>query len=213
MPLSNGIRPMDNANPAKRLLVVEDDTDIAELLRLNLAEAALKSSNRAKARLHFEAAAALDPQQVEPQMHLAKIAFDEGAEDRGLVHLMKAAERNPHDRGLYRELLSRLTKREHWDDVLRFGELSLWNDPLNHELHLQLARAYEHARRHKQALFELESAALCEPEDIAAVYLAEALYYQRNGKRDQAQRSARRALEAGTKSSPEARTFLEGLSR
>lgn len=180
-------------------------------LRLNLASVAKKAGDSNRARQHLEAAAKIDPQQVEPYMRLAKLALDAGDERRGIAHLIKAAERTPHDRGLYRELLSRLTKQQRWDDVLRFGEMSLWNDPLNYELHLQLARAYEHQRRHDRVRFELESAALCEPEDMAAVHLAEAQYYKRANKRSQARKAARRAVEAGTKSSPAAQKLLSEL--
>lgn len=182
-------------------------------LRLNLAEVATKSGDRDAAIRHLKAASKLDPQQAEPHMHLAKLHLNAKNTNAAIDEMQKAADLTPHDRGLYRELLGRLFKAKRWDDLRRYGERSLWNDPLNAELHLQLAEAYDRTGASSKAAFELESARLCEPEDSAMVELAVARRYHRRGRKRQAIRAARRAIEAKTKSSAEAQRFLEKISR
>lgn len=182
-------------------------------LRMNLAEGARKSGDMAKAIAHYKAAVKLDPQQIEPHAHLAKIHLDAKRETEAIAELRKAADLTPHDRSLYQELLGRLEKRSEWKLILQYGQRNLWNDPFNHELHLRLARAYEKTRNAKKAAFEYRSAILCEPEDLSAVHLEAARFYKRSNKRKAAAQEARRAVEAGTKSAGAAKRFLEEINQ
>lgn len=182
-------------------------------LRMNLAEGARKSGDMAKAIAHYKAAVKLDPQQIEPHAHLAKIHLDAKRETEAIAELRKAADLTPHDRSLYEELVGRLVKRGDWKLVVQYGERNLWNDPFNHALHLSLAKAYEKTRNAKKAAFEYRSAVLCEPEDLSAVHLEAARFYKRSGKRKAASDEARRAVEAGTKGAVAAKRFLEELNQ
>jgi tetratricopeptide (TPR) repeat protein len=182
-------------------------------LRLNLVEAAAAEGNAAKVVEHLRAAAAIDPQQVEPRLRLAKLDLDAGREADAIRELGLAADLDPHDASLHEELVERLAKRGDWAGVVRYGERSLWIDPFDADLHLRLATAYEETGNAKRAAFEYESALLCEPEDLAAVHLGLARFHQRAGKRQLAVDAARRGVDAGTKSSPDAQRFLDEVQR
>lgn len=180
-------------------------------LRLNLVEAAAAQNDAARVIEHLKAAASIDPQQAEPHLRLAKLHLDAGREADGLRELGLAADLDPHDGRLHRELVARLAKRGDWAAVVRYGERSLYIDPFDAELHLDLAKAYGETGNAKRAVFEYESALLCEPDDVAAVHLELARFYQKTGKRQRAAEAARRGVEAATKSSAAAQKLLDEL--
>jgi tetratricopeptide (TPR) repeat protein len=179
-------------------------------LRLDLAAAAQKTGNLAAAVAHFEKAAALDPQQPEPHLGIAKIHLEAGREDAAVAAMRQAADLEPHDRGLYRDLVARLAKRGEWDLVRQYGERSLWNDPFHAPLHVSLARAYEKTGGMKQAIFELESALLCEPEDAASVHVELGRLLLKAGQRARAREHAGKALEIDS-SSTDAQALIREL--
>jgi tetratricopeptide (TPR) repeat protein len=179
-------------------------------LRLNLAALAKKAGQIDVAMAHLERAAALDTQQVEPHAHLAKIHLDAGREDRALDEMRAAADLDPHDRGLYRELITRFAKREQWDLVRQYGERSLWNDPLYAPLHINLAKAYSKTGDNTKAVFELESSLLVEPEDVAAVHLELGRLFLQMGQRTKALEAATRALEVD-ESNREAQELMQKI--
>lgn len=180
-------------------------------LRLNLAAGAKKAGDLDAAITHLKRAAALDPQQIEPHAHLAKIYAAAGRDAEALAELRRAADLNQHDAGLYRELLSRLAERDQWDLVRQYGEKSLWNDPFHAPLHLQLARAYSKTGDRREAVFEYESALLCEPEEPAAIHVELGRLYLEMGQRTKALAQARRALELDA-SHAEAQGLVEEIT-
>ena len=180
-------------------------------LRLDLAAGAQKTGDLAKAKLHLQKAVAIDPQQMEPHIHLAKIFLKEGNENAAIAALRSAADLDQHDRGLYRDLVARLAKRESWDLVREYGERSLWNDPLHAPLHVNLATAYDKAGKTSKAVFELQSALLCEPKNAANIHVQLGGLFLKLGQRGKARQQAQKALEI-TPANAGAQELLQKLS-
>lgn len=132
-------------------------------VRVLLADAAFTMKDEAKAREHFEAASKLDPTQSEPLQALADMARKAKDEDRELAALRQLAFIDQHDRRVWRRLLAKLTARGLWDEARKVGEGALYVDIHGAETHTLYARALLETGNVDQAIFEADSALLCEP--------------------------------------------------
>jgi cellulose synthase operon protein C len=130
--------------------------------RMILADLAIKEKDLAKASAHFEAAAALDPSQAEPVQALADLARKAKDEDRELKYLRLLAPIDQHDRRVWRRLLAKLVARSQWDEAKKIGEGALFVDIHGAETHTLFAQALFGAGDTDRAIFEAESALLCE---------------------------------------------------
>ncbi|RYE93852.1 MAG: tetratricopeptide repeat protein, partial [Myxococcales bacterium] len=131
-------------------------------VRMLLADIALGEKDAARATAHFEAAAALDPSQSEPLQALADLARKTKDDDRELKYLRPLARIDQHDRRVWRRLLAKLVARQQWDEAKKVGEGALYVDIHGGETHTLFAQALLAAGDTDRALFEADSALLCE---------------------------------------------------
>jgi len=131
-------------------------------VRMLLADLAMRSKDTGKATSHFEAASNLDPSQAEPLQALADLARKSKDDDRELAYLKKLAPIDQHDRRVWRRLLAKLVARSQWDEAKKFGEGALFVDIHGAETHTLYAQALLGAGNTDQALFEADSALLCD---------------------------------------------------
>jgi tetratricopeptide (TPR) repeat protein len=146
----------------------ELETMIAEgndgyTVRMLLGDIAGRSRDLKAAAVHFEAASNLDPTQAEPLQALADMARKTKDEDRELAMLRKLAPLDQHDRRVWRRLLAKLVARGLWDEARKVGEGALYVDIHGAESHALYAQALLGAGDTDRAIFEAESALLCEP--------------------------------------------------
>jgi tetratricopeptide (TPR) repeat protein len=135
-------------------------------------EAALATNARAlhdaaSERRALELAHHFDPTQAEPLRHLYELAHDEHRDGDALAVLGELTGLDQHDRQAWRWLLSGLVSTGRWKEARQVGEAALFVDVENPSVHLDYARALSATGEHEQAVFELESALLCDisPED------------------------------------------------
>jgi tetratricopeptide (TPR) repeat protein len=119
---------------------------------------------------HYERAAALDPTEAEPLQSLIDLARKAKDADRELKYLRLLADIDQHDRRVWRRLLGRLVEKGLWDEAKKVGEGALYVDIHGAETHALFAEALLATGDAKRAVFETESALLCEPvkADVAA---------------------------------------------
>jgi tetratricopeptide (TPR) repeat protein len=122
----------------------------------------------------LEAAARFDPSQPEPLKGLFDLAKEQNRDADQTEILKKLAPLDQHDRKVWRMLLERLVAAKRWDEAKKVGESALFVDVESAGTHLAYAKALGASGDHAKALFELESAALCNPpaKEGAAVQAA-----------------------------------------
>ncbi len=150
------------------------------IVQMGLAELAEGKKDKAAMRAALEAAARFDPTQSEPLKGLMELATEEKRDADALDALRKMAMLEQHDRRAWRMLLQRLVEGKLWDEAKRVGESAIYVDVESAGVHTNYARALAATGAHDKAVFELESALLCNapPKDIAtahAVFAAEEL--------------------------------------
>jgi tetratricopeptide (TPR) repeat protein len=146
----------------------ELETMIAEgndgyTVRMLLGDIAGRGKDLKTAAAHFEAASALDGSQAEPLQALADMARKAKDDDRELAMLRKLAPIDQHDRRVWRRLLAKLVTRNLWDEAKKVGEGALYVDIHGAETHALYAQALLGAGDTDKAIFEADSALLCEP--------------------------------------------------
>ncbi|PKN48757.1 MAG: hypothetical protein CVU63_04090, partial [Deltaproteobacteria bacterium HGW-Deltaproteobacteria-20] len=94
-------------------------------------------------------------------------------------------------------LLAALAEADLWEEARRVGPRAIHVDLHDATVHRLYAEALARGKQHDKALFELESAVLCEPEDkeAAKVLLLAAQVYRDMGRADDARKAARKVLE------------------
>ncbi|HJL31355.1 MAG TPA: tetratricopeptide repeat protein, partial [Polyangiaceae bacterium LLY-WYZ-15_(1-7)] len=168
-------------------------------LRLLMARAALGQGDQAAARTALEAATQRDGDRPEAWQGLAEIAEQANDADLRLRALGALARIDEHGRAVHAEYLDLLVRREAWDDAVRAGELAVFAAPANPEVHAHLARAYLAKGRHREALYEADSALIVQHPQPGYVHLLRARAFQGLGQR----REAREAAEAARQADPE----------
>jgi tetratricopeptide (TPR) repeat protein len=161
-----GQKKADEAKKELEAMVAEGHDGFAvQMLMADLFE-----GEPAKAAARFEAAAALDPTQSEPLQALVDMARKAKDEDRELKFLRLLAQVDQHDRRVWRRLLGKLVAKGLWDEAKQVGEGALFVDIHGAETHLFFAQALLATKDRTRAIFEAETALLCEPikADVAA---------------------------------------------
>ncbi|MBX3190434.1 MAG: tetratricopeptide repeat protein [Labilithrix sp.] len=137
-----------------------------------LADIAEEQKDDTRMRFHLEAAHRFDPSQSEPLKGLFDLASQEKREGDALAALEKLAQLEQHDRKVWRMLLERLVAQKRWDDARRIGESAVFVDVTGGVTHTLYARALAAQNAHDKAVFELESALLCnmKPKESATAH-------------------------------------------
>jgi uncharacterized protein (TIGR02265 family) len=185
----------DEARKELETMVAEGNDGYA--VRMLLGDIAGRGKDLKTAAAHFEAASNLDPTQAEPLQALADMARKDKDEDRELAILRKLAPIDQHDRRVWRRLLARLVARGLWDEAKKVGEGALYVDIHGAETHALYAQALLGAGDADRAIFEAESALLCEPlkeRTAAEANLALARAYLKKGDRVKAKAARDEAL-------------------
>ncbi len=145
-------------------------------VRSQLALLAKKKKDKAEYKKQVEAAYRFDPTQADPLGDLFELARDEKREADEVDILRKAAMLDQHDPKLWGALLKHLVDDKQWQEARKIGESALFVAIYDPHVHMNYARALAALGEHERAVFELESALLCEPEapDAATAHALEA---------------------------------------
>lgn len=165
--LAGGEKDIEGAK--KHLEALRANGQDGYLVQTLLAGIAEAQKDVARRRYHLEAAHRFDPSQTEPLRGLLEMAEKEKRSDDALTILRDLAALEQHDRKIWHSLLERLVERRAWDEARRVGESSLFIDVTNGAMHVLYARALAATNDHEKAIFELETALLCnlKPEEKA----------------------------------------------
>ncbi|MCZ7685852.1 MAG: ATP-binding protein [Sandaracinaceae bacterium] len=143
-------------------------------VRLLAARAAFGRRDPNAARAALEAAANIDTERPEAWQGLAEVAERLRDPELRLRALRRLAEIDQHDREASHDLLTMLAERNEWAEVVRYGEMSVFADPLNAGSRRLLAEAYLRADRAREALLEVDAALAAQPEQPGPVHLLRA---------------------------------------
>jgi tetratricopeptide (TPR) repeat protein len=143
-------------------------------VQMALAETATARHDMAGLRTALEAAHRFDPSQVDASKGLFELASQEKRDADALSALRDVAMLDQHDRKAWTMLIEKLVELKRWDEAKRVGEGALYVDVQSAAIHLAYARALGATGDHDNAVFELESALLCdsEPPQKAAIHAA-----------------------------------------
>ncbi len=152
----------------------------------------LGSNDEQGAERALQRAAELDPTQASPQYALADLAEKKGDLPAELQALRALAALEQHEPKVYQRLLRRLNESGAFEEAARVGEAALYADVSGLETHLLFAEALNATGKRERALFETESATLCEgePAELAEAHARLAELYLSAGKRAQAKKEA-----------------------
>jgi tetratricopeptide (TPR) repeat protein len=140
-------------------------------VRMMLADLAMDAKNRDAARFEFHLAHEFDPSMVEPIQALYDLAHKDKRDAEALDWLRLAARLDQHDRKTYRLLLEGLIAAGQFKEARAVGESAIFVDVENHAVHSLYATALSQTGAHANAVFELESALLCNPPRPEAAVL------------------------------------------
>jgi cellulose synthase operon protein C len=165
-------------------------------VRMMLADLAGSTKNRDAARFEFHVAHQFDPTMVEPIQALYDLAHQDKREAEALSWLRVAARLDQHDRKTYRLLLEGLVATRQFAEARAVGESAMFVDVENHAVHTLYATALAETGAHAGAVFELESALLCNPSraDGAAIQVSLAKEHLAIGNRAKAKSARTEAL-------------------
>ncbi len=186
----------DSATAGRHLnQLIEDGHDGYEV-RLLQARAAFGRRDPQAARRALEAAVGIDGDRHEAWQGLGQVAERTHDDELKLRALLRLAELDQHDREASHELMVILAERGDWDQLLRYGEMSVFVDPLRADSRRLLAEAYLHASRPADALAEADTALAAGIEHPGPVHLLRARALTALHRRRQAQEAAQQAVEA-----------------
>jgi tetratricopeptide (TPR) repeat protein len=140
-------------------------------VRMMLADLAVDAKNRDGARFEFHLAHEFDPSMVEPIQALYDLAQKDKRDAEALDWLRLAARLDQHDRKTYRLLLERLIAAGQFAEARSVGETAMFVDVENHAVHTLYATALSKTGARANAVFELESALLCNPPRAEAAVI------------------------------------------
>ncbi|HWZ90959.1 MAG TPA: hypothetical protein VNW92_18990, partial [Polyangiaceae bacterium] len=155
----------------------------------------LGANDEAGAALALQTAAKFDPTQASPQYALADLAEKNGNLQAELAALRVLAQLEQHEPRVYQRLLRRLNESGGFEEAAKVGEAAIYADVEGLVTHELFAEALAHTGRRERALFELESATLCEgtAADLAEAHARLAELYLTLGKRRDAKLHADQA--------------------
>lgn len=166
-------------------------------VRMRLADIAEAQEDAKAMRAHLEAARRFDPTQVEAIQALHDLAKKQDRKGDVIAALRELSVLDQHEPRASVMLLGALAEAGLWEEARKAGERAIFveiHDPTVHRLY---AEALYRGKKYDEAIFELESAVLCEPKDeeAAKVFLLAAKVYKDMGRPDDAKKAARKVLE------------------
>ncbi len=140
----------------------------------------------------FERAHAFDPLAAEPLGALADLARETKDRDAEIAALSALTAVEEHDAPAHQRLLRLLVDAGRWEDAVRVGRAAVFVDITGLLTHQLYAEALAGVKRHRDAVFELESALLCpgRPGELADVHAQLAATWLAAGDRAAAGRAA-----------------------
>ncbi len=188
----------DDVDGAKAMLeaMVRDHQD-GYAVRMKLADIAEKQHDTKAMRAHLQAARRFDPQQVEPLQALYDLAKKENRKAEMLGALRELSVLDQHDRRVDGLLMTQLAALGQWQELATVGARAIYVDVHNPEVHRLYGLALARTGSRDQALFELESALVAQPDDkeASSVWSTIAQVRKDLGQAEQARSAASRALE------------------
>jgi tetratricopeptide (TPR) repeat protein len=165
-------------------------------VRMLLADLAGDAKNRDAARFEFHLAHEFDPSMAEPVQALYDLAHQDKRDAEALDWLRIAARLDQHDRKTWRLLLEGLVAAGQFAEARSVGESAMFVDVENHAVHTLYATALAQTGAHPAAVFELESALLCNPPkpEAAAIQVRLAKEHVAMGNRAKAKSAQTEAL-------------------
>lgn len=166
------------------------------VVRMQLADLAQAKKDGKTARAHLLAARRFDPTQVEAIQALHDLAKEQGRKGDVIAALRELSVLDQHEPRASVRLLTALAEAGLWEEARKMGPRAIHVDLHDPSVHRLYAEALSHGKQHEQALFELESAILCEPEDeeAAKVFLLAAKVYRDLGRGEEARKAAQKVL-------------------
>lgn len=170
-------------------------------VRLRLGRIALQQDDLKNAELELTRAKRLDPERSEPYRLLAERFAKANRDEDAQRELERYVQIEQMEYPPVKKLVETYAARRTWAKVRDFGEMALFINPFDAELHLALGQANEGLASPTDAVFEYESALASQPplRRPAIAHLGLARVYA--AKKELAQ--ARRALAQALKLEPE----------
>lgn len=184
-----------NAAEAHLTRLIESQHDGYEV-RLLQARAGFGRRDPRAARQALEAAVRIDGDRPEAWQGLVQVSERVNDPSLSLRALRRLAEIDQHDRATSAALLERLAAEGEWGEVLRFGEMSVFVDPLRADSRRLLAEAYLREGRARDALPEVDAALAAQPEQAGVVHLLRARILKALRRPREAREAAARAIQA-----------------
>ena len=175
--------------------------------RLKLGRLALARDDLKDAQVQLDAAKKLDPERSEPYGLLAEKMFKANREEDALRELEHYVFIEKMEYPPVKKLVAKYAARKAWPKVREYGEMALYINPFDADLHVTLGDAYGATAALDNAIYEYESALKADPpmRRPAIAHLGEARAYL--AKKDAV--SAKREVQAALKLEPE---NAEGLA-
>lgn len=174
--------------------MVEEKQD-GYAVRLLLGKLLAAAGDDPGARVALEKAASFDPLSATPHYMLAEIAHTRADDDAELAALRRLAQLEQHENKVYRRLLAMLAAKNGWEEAVKVGEVAVFADMEGFTTHRIFAEALAKTGDKQRAVYELESAALCEaePKELIEAHTRLAELYASVGKARDAAKARKRA--------------------
>jgi predicted Zn-dependent protease len=167
------------------------------VVRLLLGKLLSAAGDDLAARTALEKAASFDPSSSTPYYLLAEIAHNRADDDAELAALRRLGELEQHENKVYRRLLAMLSAKKGWEEAVKVGEVAVYADMEGFTTHRIFAEALAQTGDKQRAVYELESAVLCEaePKELVEAHTRLAELYGSVGKARDAAKARKRAEE------------------
>jgi predicted Zn-dependent protease len=166
-------------------------------VRLLLGKLLAAAGDDPGAREALQKATAFDPLEATPHYLLAEIAHTRADDDAELAALRRLAQLEQHENKVYRRLLAMLAAKKGWEEAVKVGEVAVYADMEGFTTHRIFGEALAQTGDKQRAVYELESAALCEaePKELAETQTRLAELYASVGRGRDATKARKRAEE------------------
>ncbi len=131
--------------------------------RMKMAGLARGRGDGADVEAQLKKAIALDPERSEPHAVLAEIYGKSNREADAIAALERYVMLEQMEWAPLKKLVDKHAARSDWAKVRKFGEMGLYLNPFDAELHMTLGKAYEETGATDRAIFEYDSALLSQP--------------------------------------------------
>jgi tetratricopeptide (TPR) repeat protein len=131
--------------------------------RIRLAKLAVQAGDMADAEKQVLKAKQLDPERSEPYAVIGEAYFKHNREDDALHELEQYVMIEQMDYAPVKKLVTKLYGRKDWAKVRKYGEMALYINPEDPDLHVQVAEAHAQTGDPDGAIFEYQSALVADP--------------------------------------------------